>query len=192
MSAIQELVPYIESYPSKIKEAKNAQGHTIQTLVDESGVPYSAVSKLLNGSQQNPLLYNAAALCAVLDLSLDELMGLRERVEPDNEQQHIHELELENARLDGEVKQLKALNNIKDEGLANRRMLIFSLSAITALLLAAVIGYIAFDIGIKNAGLFQSTGVAVTAVLLVIIILAAICLLVYALKTVYNENRPRK
>lgn len=68
-------------------------------------------------------------------------------------------------------------------------MLIFSLSAIVALLVCAVIGYIIFDIQLKNIGLFQSTGVAVSTVLLIIIVLAAVALIIYAIKTVAKERK---
>ena len=76
MSAIQELAPYISAYQRNIKRAKEDQHYTIDRLVEESGVSRSAVTKLCAGTQQDPKLYNSAALCRVLGLSLDELFGL--------------------------------------------------------------------------------------------------------------------
>ena len=76
MSAIQEIAPYISAYQGNIKRAKEDQHYTIDRLVDESGVSRSAVTKLCAGTQQDPKLYNSAALCRVLGLSLDELFGL--------------------------------------------------------------------------------------------------------------------
>lgn len=76
MSAIQELAPYLSAYQRNIKRAKEAQHYTIDRLVEESGVSRSAVTKLCAGTQQDPKLYNSAALCRVLGLSLDELCGL--------------------------------------------------------------------------------------------------------------------
>ena len=76
MSAIQELQPYCDAFQGRIREAKDSKGYTLQRLIDESGVPKSAVNNISAGKQVNPLLYNAAALCKVLDLSLDDLFGL--------------------------------------------------------------------------------------------------------------------
>lgn len=183
---IQELAPYIEAYPAAVKKAKDEKGHTIQSLVDASGVSYSAVSKLMSGSQQNPTLYNAAALCAVLDLSLDALMGLRAPEEPTGEQQRqIYELGSENNVLQATVDHYKDLAAIY-------KPLIFGLIGVCALLLCATIGYIIFDIRMTQVGLFQSAGMSVLAVLLAIVVIAAIALMAYTAKMIIqNAKRPR-
>ena len=85
MSAIQELAPYISAYHGSIKQAKEDQHYTIDRLVEESGVSRSAVTKLYAGTQQDPKLYNSAALCRVLGLSLDELFGLAQPAESPEE-----------------------------------------------------------------------------------------------------------
>jgi transcriptional regulator with XRE-family HTH domain len=85
MSAIQELAPYISAYQGNIKRAKEDQHYTIDRLVEESGVSRSAVTKLCAGTQQDPKLYNSAALCLVLGLSLDELFGLVQPAESPEE-----------------------------------------------------------------------------------------------------------
>lgn len=93
MSAIQELQPYCDAFQGRIREAKDSKGYTLQRLIDESGVPKSAVNNINAGKQVNPLLYNAAALCKVLDLSLDELFGLEKPVDsPEGQQQRIHDM----------------------------------------------------------------------------------------------------
>lgn len=183
---IQELAPYFEAYPAAVKKAKDEQGHTIQSLVDASGVSYSAVSKLLSGAQQNPTLYNAAALCEVLGLSLDELMGLRPPEEPTGEQQRqIYELSSENSVLQSTVEHYKALSAVY-------KPLIFGLLGVCALLLCAVIGYIVFDIRMTQVGLFQSAGMSVLAVLLAVVVIAAISLMAYTAKMIIkNAKSPR-
>lgn len=85
MSAIQELAPYISAYQGNIKRAKEDQHYTIDRLVEESGVSRSAVTKLCAGTQQDPKLYNSAALCRVLGLSLDDLFGLVQPAESPEE-----------------------------------------------------------------------------------------------------------
>lgn len=101
MSAIQEIAPYISAYQGNIKRAKEDQHYTIDRLVDESGVSRSAVTKLCAGTQQDPKLYNSAALCRVLGLSLDELFGLVQPAESSEElAEQIHHVEIENAKLE--------------------------------------------------------------------------------------------
>ena len=101
MSAIQELAPYIFAYQGSIKRAKEDQHYTIDRLVEESGVSRSAVTKLCAGTQQDPKLYNSAALCRVLGLSLDELCGLVKPAEsPEELTEQIHHVEIENAKLE--------------------------------------------------------------------------------------------
>lgn len=189
MSAYDQMQPRFDELPAELRKAKVSSGLTIQELSDEAGVPIDFSSSVSSGTMKRPSLFYVAAVCKVFGLSLDRLTGLTDAASDNEYVRRIHELELEAARKDGEIKRLQALNAIKDEGLRNRRMLIFSLSAIVALLVCAVIGYIIFDIQLKNIGLFQSTGVAVSAVLLVIIVLAAVALIVYAIKTVAKEHK---
>lgn len=189
MSVYSELQPQFDEFQTKMRAAKNASGYTIERLADEAGVPTDFVSSLSAGSAKKPSLFYSVCVCKVLGVSLDRLFGLHEGGSDEEKLQRIHELELENARKDGEIKRLEALNTVKDEGLKNRRTLVYAMSALLALLLCAVIGYIVFDIQLKNVGLFRSSGVAAAAVLLVIIIIAAVCLLVHALKSAWKENR---
>ena len=76
MSAIQELAPYIAKYQPSIKRAKMEKGYTCNDLVELSGISKSAVDRLCDGTQTDPKLFNAVALCKVLGLSIDKLFGL--------------------------------------------------------------------------------------------------------------------
>ena len=67
--------------------------------------------------------------------------------------------------------------------------MIFSLIGICAILLCAVIGYIIFDIQLKNIGLFKSSGLTVLAVFLAIVVVAAIALIAFAVKTVVHDAK---
>lgn len=181
MSAIQELQPYCDAFQGRIREAKDSKGYTLQRLIDESGVPKSAVNNISAGKQVNPLLYNAAALCKVLDLSLDELFGLEKPVDsPEGQQRRIHELEIDNTRL-------TAADEQKDKRLSAARAIIGVLSAVCALLLLAVIGYMIFDAHILSAGLFQSAGMSVFAVFLALLVLAALAAIVTALRFLFRK-----
>ena len=50
MSAIQDLAPFIGAYQGKIRRAKDASGMTLEELSNESGVSFSAVSRLYAGT----------------------------------------------------------------------------------------------------------------------------------------------
>lgn len=181
MSAIQELQPYCDAFQRRIREAKDSKGYTLQRLIDESGVPKSAVNNISAGKQVNPLLYNAAALCKVLGLSLDELFGLEKPVDsPEGQLQRIHELEINNTRL-------TAVDEQKDKRLETARVVIGVLAAVSTLLLLTVIGYMIFDAHILIAGLFRSVGVSVFAVFLALLVLAALAAVVTALRFLFRK-----
>lgn len=181
MSAIQELQPYCDAFQRRIREAKDSKGYTLQRLIDESGVPKSAVNNISAGKQVNPLLYNAAALCKVLGLSLDELFGLEKPVDsPEGQLQRIHELEIDNTRL-------TAVDEQKDKRLETARVVIGVLAAVSTLLLLTVIGYMIFDAHILIAGLFRSVGVSVFAVFLALLVLAALAAVVTALRFLFRK-----
>lgn len=65
--------------------------------------------------------------------------------------------------------------------------MVFALVGVCALLLCAVIGYVLFDMSLKTVGLVQSNGVALTAAFLAVIVLAAVVLIFYALRTVVSD-----
>lgn len=181
MSAIQELQPYCDAFQRRIREAKDSKGYTLQRLIDESGVPKSAVNNISAGKQVNPLLYNAAALCKVLGLSLDELFGLEKPVDsPEGQLQRIHELEIDNTRL-------TAVDEQKDKRIETARIIVGALAAVSTLLLLTVIGYMIFDAHILIAGLFRSVGVSVFAVFLALLVLAALAAVVTALRFLFRK-----
>lgn len=71
---------------------------------------------------------------------------------------------------------------------ATCKPLIFCLVGVCAILLCATIGYVIF----KNIGLFRSSGLTVLAVFLAIVVLAAIALIVFAVKTVIHDAKTAK
>lgn len=175
MSAIQDLQPYIEAYPKHIREARDRQGMTLQRLIDESGVAKSAINNLSAGTQVHPKLFDAAAVCKVLGLSLDDMFGLQKSAEtPGEMQKRIHELEIENVHLADEVKHNEEMDKVKNT-------VIYALTGLCALLVLVVIGYMIFDAHIIDAGLFQSAGMSVFAVLLAMVLIAAVAAVLYAM-----------
>lgn len=190
MSAIQDLQPYINDYPKKIKEARKNQGITLQKLTDATGVPQSTINNLNADKQVYPKLYDAAAICKVLGLSLDELFGLEHKNADElRHLQELHELEIQNVQRDDEIKRL---NDVGAE--RERRLLahINILAAVVALFVLVIIGYMIFDIHILDAGLFQQSNISVFGVVLFIAVLGAVAELVRIVKYVWEiKKRPR-
>ena len=199
MPEMQNMQPYFDAYQEEIKKAKNSSGMTLQELSDKTGVPYNNICTINAGTMKQPLLYYSAATCKVLGLSLDKLFGLqttddaKELAETKSENHKLkkkveatnvesHQFEIENAKLTERVDHFKHLSTIY-------RPLIFGLIGVCAILLCTVIGYIIFDIQIKNMGLFQSSGLTVLAVFLAIVVLAAVALIAFAIKTVVHDAK---
>lgn len=65
----------------------------------------------------------------------------------------------------------------------------FGLISVCAILLCATIGYIIFDIQLKNIGLFRSSGLTVLAVFLAIVVIAAVALIAFAVKLVIHDMK---
>ncbi len=175
MSAIQELAPYIEDYPHRVRAAKEEKHYTISDIIERSGVSASAVNKLLAGTQMEPKLYNSAALCKVLGLSLDELFGL---TAPEGSarqaREKMHQLQLENVRLEAE-------NRMGAERVDAQRPVILALLVLCTALCAALAGYIAIDAQISNAGLIQGGDPTVVAWGIIVLLVLAVAVIAWAM-----------
>lgn len=194
MTAFQRLKPYFDSYNSKITAARNAQQLSIVDLAEQAGVSYSSIATQSAGRADNPKIFEQAAAAYVLGLSLDELCGLRPPADVTELTSQIHSLELDNARKDGEIGRLNAVTDgdkrhAEDAAarLVTLRNLVFGLVAMCALLLVTVISYIVWDVQITTVGLFCSTGLSIFAVILAMIVIAAVALIVYAVRAVYKK-----
>lgn len=188
----QDLQPYIQSYPWKIKKARVEKGLTQKELAEAAGVPLSSIQKLNVNNQD--ALFNCAAVCRVLDVSMDELFGLRSPADVTELTSQIHSLELDNVRKDGEIGRLNAVadgDKRHAEDVAARirslRSLVLALAGFCTLLVVVVIGYMIFDAHILTAGLFQSAGLSAFAVLLTLLLLAAVAAIAVALRHLYKK-----
>lgn len=168
MSAIQDLSPFIGAFPSRIRKAKDESGMTVEDLAEKSGVSFSAVSRLYSGTQANPQLYNSAAMCDVLGLSLDELFGLRPSVgSPGELQAKVHELEVENARL-------TATNKVQRTQIKSAHSICYILVFFCVFFAMAIIAYLVFDAKVKTAGLIQDGKLSIAALVFICLIVASI------------------
>lgn len=175
MSAIQELAPYIKDYPHRVRAAKEEKHYTISDIIERSGVSASAVNKLLAGTQMEPKLYNSAALCKVLGLSLDELFGL---AAPEGSarqaREEMHQLQLENVRLEAE-------NRMGAERVDAQRPVILALLILCTALCAALAGYIAIDAQISNAGMIRGGDPTVVAWSIIVLLVLAVAVIAWAM-----------
>ncbi len=178
MNSFQRLQPKFDEFQGEIRKAKRVSGCTIQELSDKAGVPLDFASSITSGSAKRPSLYYSAAVCDYFGLSLDGLLGLTANMDS-------HGLEIENAKLSEQIKHYRTFAAVS-------RTLVFALVGVCALLLCAVIGYVLFDMSLKTAGLFRSSGIALTAAFLAVIVLAAVALIAYALKTVIRDSKGDK
>ena len=175
MSAIQELAPYIEDYPHRVRAAKEEKHYTISDIIERSGVSASAVNKLLAGTQMEPKLYNSAALCKVLGLSLDELFDLTAPEGSDRQaREEMHQLQLENVRLEAE-------NRMGAERVDAQRPVILALLVLCTALCAALAGYIAIDAQISNAGLIRGGDPTVVAWGIIVLLVLAVAVVAWAM-----------
>lgn len=178
MTPYQRLSSFFDAYNGKITDARTAQHLSLSELSEQSGVSYSAIATQSADTAQNPKLFEQAAICDTLGLSLDELCGLC----PASDLAAVHELEMDNVRQAGDVKRLEEVNAMLKSQLASRRPVVYALLAVCALLLVCLIAYMVWDAQFATAGLFQSAGSRVFAVILGLIVVAAVCVMVYALR----------
>lgn len=194
MAAFQQLQSYFDAYNGKITAARTDRKLSIVELSEQAGVSYSSVATQSAGRADNPKLFEQAATAYVLGLSLDELCGLRPPADVSELTDRIHALELDCARKDGEISRL---NTIVDGGkqhaddlemrISSLRSLVLALAGFCTLLVLVVIGYMVFDARILSAGLFQSAGTSVFAVLLVLLLLASVAAIAIALRHLYKQ-----
>lgn len=194
MSAMSELQPYFDKYFDQVRNAKSRKGCTLQELSNLSGVPYNNICDTNSGRMKLPILFYEAAKCKVLGLSLDALCGLDAPKSAGADRERIHELELDNARKDGEIGRLNAVaggNKQHTADLATRiktlRSIVLALAGFCALLVLVVIGYMVFDAHILTAGLFQSAGMSTFAVLLALLLIAAVVAISVAMRQLFRK-----
>lgn len=146
MSAIQEISKNIELFPARLKQAKEEKHFTNQTLADESGVSHSAVARLLSGSTGDPKLYDVAAICRALGVSLDDLFGLEHPAMPDTEAtERAHAAELITAELRTRAEML-------EERSKTQRTMMFVLACLVVVLSFALVVYLLLDLSIREEG----------------------------------------
>lgn len=182
MSSIQEISEHIERFPQKLKYAKEDQHLTNAQVSEMSGISISTVNKLLGGAQSDPKLYNAAAICKALGLSMDDLFGLSHAEEsPDELTRKLHASELECVRLRGENERLKEVEKIRAEQLKARKPLTYMLLGLCAVLACALAAYLVIDSNIHDAGLIIAGELSGGAWVLVALLIGSVAAGIWAI-----------
>lgn len=169
MSAYEDLSHHIAAYPEEIRTARLRAGLTNDQLAGLSGVPYSTICKVQTG-QQNVTLPQAAAICAALGISLDDILPLPRK---GAEAEGTHEMELRCSHQEGDIRTLKAVNALQAERIHALRSFVYILLGLCALLTLSLGTYMVIDSRIPYAGLIRATGLSGGAWLFLLLIIAA-------------------
>lgn len=177
---IQQIQPQCDTLHEKIKEQKDAKHETNQSVADNTGIPISNVAKFFSGALSNPSVFYTAAMCIFLDLSLDELMGIK----PDTsgkDAERIKELERQLERTEHDLKQSEIMNGYFAAGIKERKSLLYGLTALCSILVLSLMAYLMMDASNLNFGFITTEGVSVFGVLLIVAVLAGVGFVIYSL-----------
>ena len=109
-TTLQELSEHFNAFTTRMREAKHKSMLTLQGIADGTGLSISTVKKLFSGEAVNPSVYNVAAVCKLLGVSLDDMLGLSTQ-EADNNAALQQELEHCRRALHGREEQVKQLRH---------------------------------------------------------------------------------
>lgn len=180
---IQKIQPQCETLYMKIKDEKDRQHKTNQSIAERTGVPISTVAKFLSGSLSNPSIFNVVAICIELGISIDKQFDIAS--ENTEYEPKIYDLEAQLEREKDEVKHLTELNDIYKKGVAERKPVIYGLVALCIILVFALICYVYVDINTPEFGYFQGSNFA-KLLLGVLIAAEAVVLTWYITKKKYS------
>lgn len=169
--AIEDSALFSEAFRERIREAKKKSGLTIDQVAEDSGVPKTAVIKLLSNGKVELKLNDCIALCRFFGLSIDEMYGLRAPAPAAETPREVldcnRDLEIENARL-------RASNEVLRAQIRSVHSIAYILLFISAMLAMSLVAYLVIDAQIKNAGLIQGGSLSVLAWAFIALIAAAV------------------
>lgn len=108
-------------FKEQIQEALEERGLTQADLCRLTGLSSSKVSQVVNGATQDPRLSTIAPIADALDLSLDDLAGIRQcKVEVVNELLRLLTQSFDMLNMEGRVRLLEYACLLADSGMYNR------------------------------------------------------------------------
>lgn len=198
MTIIQQIQPQCDTLHIKMKEQKDAQHETNQSVADHTGIPISNVAKFFSGTLANPSVFYMAAICIFLGLSIDELLGITPKKDADGSAARIAELEAQlertNLQLERTNKELELVERhckFLEDGLAERKGNFTSLSTMCAVLIIPLIMYLVIDISNANFGFFRyNNDIPIVGIIIAIVIIVSIVLLtIHIIKENKNKHK---
>lgn len=171
---IEQLRPLHYEVAEKARQAKQQSGYTLQQIADMTGISEHRVGRFLRGEIAEPDAYAMAAVCKLLGLSMDKLL-----ISPEENAQPDIELKYQLRAAEKQIEHQSEIISARDSRIAYLRGLIRALIGIVAILSAALIGYMIFDIFTTSAGLVQPSSVSPLFVIGILIVVMAIAASVY-------------
>lgn len=161
-------------------QARDAQNISMQQLIDETGIPEGTVKNFFASCSKNPSVYNAGLICSVLGISLDEYFGiepvlttedkLAQANEQLNHQKQLHDADIRIAHLEGGMEQMAKTIDRQDQKEKQIKSALYGLMLLSAILMAIVAGYIAFDYRVPNEGLIQGGQASIFAWIVILLL----------------------
>lgn len=203
MTATDILSPYFDAYSEKIKQRRNDLGLTLKELSEQSGVPYSNISRVNSATQSNPLLFNEAAVAQVLGLSLDRLCGLTTPADDESSlRKEVHELQLMNAQKEAEIQRLtgevntatekangyKRLDTVHSNQLAVQTPVAFLQIVINFLFTIFSIAYLIFDSKVQSDGLIKFGNIGALGWIFILVIIISFATLMISLYRIFKSS----
>lgn len=172
---IQQIQPYCEALYRKMKHEKDVQGKTNRSVARHTGVSESSVANFFSGAASKPCVYDTAAICIHLGLSLDELMGISAPSSIKDENiARIEALETQLNHAKSELELVKHHSKYLETGLSERKPVIYGLTALCLLLAVSLVSYVAMDVSNGNFGFFTDNRISAFGIVIVIILLVSI------------------
>lgn len=182
---LQRIKPQCYSLHIKMRDQKDSLHETNQSVADSTGIPLSNVGKFFSGALANPSVFNTAAMCIHLGMSMDELFEI---APPDNAEKIKH-LELQLERANSDLDLVKHHNELLESGIKDRKPVIFGLTAVCLLLTVALMSYLTMDVSNLNFGFFTHEGVSVIGI--IIIALPLVSAVVLAARFIKGKKEKR-
>lgn len=161
-------------------QARDAQNISMQQLIDETGIPEGTVKNFFASCSKNPSVYNAGLICSVLGISLDEYFGIEpvltteDKLAQANEQlkhqKQLHDADIRIAHLEGGMEQMAKTIDRQDQKEKQIKSALYGLMLLSAILMAIVAGYIAFDYRVPHEGLIQGGQASIFAWIVILLL----------------------
>lgn len=185
---LAQIQPQCEAFFKRFKDEKKLQGKTNQDIADATGIPVSHISKYLSGNLANPNLYNAAAVCKYLGISIDEVFHLKSPSA--NKTEHINELEIRVHDLQKDLEHCRKDCERLESELKSRKMIITALFGTVILLIAAFGFGVIYDSVLPDVGFIQGEHIAGISILLITVIVLAIAVTILIIGNyVYKKEK---